>query len=414
MNIIIVGAGIAGLSAGVGLRRAGHKVTILEQSSLVHEVGAAITIKPNASRVLQSWDYVPEQSGMVAIRRGTLIDGTNMQTLIPNYYKDCESTYGQPMYAVHREDLHNQLRLLATQTEGAGRPCDVQVGSKVVNYDAENGTVTTESGEVLQGDLIIAADGVHSKAVKHVIGDGVVQVGDTGWACMRWLVPREEFLSDPETAHMIQDSSTRYFTAAGGAAGLVWYPCRNNEVQNFLYLSREFDTSHVGEDFRAMVESSLPAEYAKKHFDPALQPTFKKARDVKFWKLVARGPIPKWHKDRLLLIGDAAHPMLTFQGQGGGQAIEDGGALSVLFDQLHDTGALEDRLQLFEQVRRNRGSALQILSGTNPPASQSVRDAAAAYLPDGQRFDSTDEINEYVFSYDVLGESKAALLAAAA
>lgn len=153
---------------------------------------------------------------------------------------------------------------------------------------------------------------------------------------------------------------------------------------------------------------------------------------MKFWKLVARGPIPKWHKDRLVLIGDAAHPMLTckrvshaiqgpkeclliletVQGQGGGQAIEDGAALGVLFDQLHDKGAIEDRLQLFEQVRRNRGSALQILSSTNPPAPQSVRDAAAEYLPDGKKLDSTDDINEYVLSFDVIRESKAALAAA--
>lgn len=158
----------------------------------------------------------------------------------------------------------------------------------------------------------------------------------------------------------------------------------------------------------------------------------RKASDVKFWKLIARDPIPKWHKDRLLLIGDAAHPMLTckqkpfnqhpkecfanpgkraVQGQGGGQAIEDGAALGILFDQVHDKGAIADRLRLFEQVRRNRGSALQILSSINPPAPQSVRDAAAEYLP-GTRFDSTDAINDYVFSFDVIAESKAVLAAA--
>lgn len=107
-----------------------------------------------------------------------------------------------------------------------------------VHQDAESGQVTTENGEVMQADLIIAADGVHSTAVKHVL-DEVVQAGDTGWACMRWLVPREEFLSDPETAHMIQDSSTRYFTAAGGAAGLVWYPCRKYVL---LYLHKHLAT----------------------------------------------------------------------------------------------------------------------------------------------------------------------------
>ncbi|KAG6368792.1 hypothetical protein INS49_003006 [Diaporthe citri] len=359
------------------------------------------------------WIFVPERSGMVAIRKTSLIDGTNMEVLVPNYYKDCEYNWGISMHAVHRVDLHTQLRQVATEKEGPGRPCDVQVRSKVVEYDAENGKVTTESGEVLQAELIVAADGVHSTAVKHVLGDEVVQVGDTGWACMRWLVPTEDLISDSETAHMIHNSATRYFTAAGGAAGLVWYPCRkcvffalynrlsstlltgtfltpSDEVQNFLYLSH----------FRAIVEPSMPLEHAKKHFAPALHPVIKKGG-----KLVARGPIPKWHKERLVLVGDAAHPMLTFQGQGGGQAIEDGAALGILLDQLEDRGAMESRLQLFEKVRRNRGSALQILSNVNPPVPQSVRDIAAEYLP-GKRLDSADDVNEYMFSFDVIAESK--------
>lgn len=98
------------------------------------------------------------------------------------------------------------------------------------------------------------------------------------------------------------------------------------------------------------------------------------------------------------------------QGQGGGQAIEDGAALGILFDQVHDTAVIENRLQLFEQVRRGRGSALQVLSNINPPAPQSVRNAAAEYLPDGARLDSTDDVNAYVFSFDVIKESKAALI----
>lgn len=103
----------------------------------MHEVGAAITIKPNASRVLQTWEFVPEKSGMVAIRNSSLIDGTNMEMLVPKYYKDCESTWGVPMYAVHRVDLHNQLRQLATEEDGPGRPCEIQVRSKAVEYVSE-------------------------------------------------------------------------------------------------------------------------------------------------------------------------------------------------------------------------------------------------------------------------------------
>lgn len=103
------------------------------------------------------------------------------------------------------------------------------------------------------------------------------------------------------------------------------------------------------------------------------------------------------------------HPAV--QGQGGGQAIEDGAALGILLENVRDQEAIEDRLQLFEQVRLNRGAALQILSHTNPPAPKSVRDAAVAYLPSGTRLDSTDDINDYVFSFNVLRECEAALAA---
>lgn len=98
----------------------------------------------------------------------------------------------------------------------------------------------------------------------------------------------------------------------------------------------------------------------------------------------------------------------TVQGQGGGQAIEDGAALGILFDQVHDAAFIEHRLQLFEKVRRNRGAALQILSSVNPPVPQRVHDIAAKYVP-GHRLESTDDVNDYVLSFDVIAESKAAL-----
>ncbi|KAA6406432.1 MAG: salicylate hydroxylase [Lasallia pustulata] len=409
MEIIIVGAGIAGLSAGIGLRRAGHKVTILEQSSLLHETGAAITITPNASRVLRAWDFDVESSRMVAISTGSLLNGATMEVLVPVYFGNIEETYGAPLYSVHRVDLHNQLRRLATQQDRPGCPVDIQVQAKIVDYDAADGKAILEDGKTLQADLVIAADGVHSTAVGVVLGDKQIQASNTGWSCMRWLVPTKELLSDPETSTLVKDSVQRYFMGAPGAGALVWYPCRNNEVQNFLYLSQSFDDSHATEDFRATVEASVPMGYAEKDFGPALQAVIRKARDVKFWKLVAREPIPSWHKDRLVVIGDAAHPMLTFQAQGGGQAIEDGAALGVLLDQLYDKGTLEARLGLFEQTRRNRASAVQILSNTSPPVPESVRDAAARYLPDGKRFENMDDINEYLWSFDVVKESKAAL-----
>lgn len=204
---------------------------------MLHEVGAAITLKPNAGRVLASWAVDPAQSAMTVLRGVRRIDGTSMQTIVSTPYDDYEAKWGHPIYSVHRIDLHTQLRHLATtagtdEDGGAkGRPCEVRVRAKVVDYReaAARGRVTTEGGEVLQADLVVAADGVHSAAVRHVL-DGENVQEDTGWACMRWLVPTDELLADPATARLVEESAARFFSAAGGAAAFIWYPCRKYVV----------------------------------------------------------------------------------------------------------------------------------------------------------------------------------------
>ena len=117
----------------------------------------------------------------------------------------------------------------------------------------------------------------------------------------------------------------------------------------------------------------------------------------------------------LLVSFSSIHQILYFltwqkvQAQGGNQAIEDGAALGVLLDQVYGKETIEPRLRLFEQVRRNRGSSIQILSNHTPPAPQSVLDAAAKYLPDGKTLENTNDINEYMFSFDVVNECVAVL-----
>jgi salicylate hydroxylase len=99
----------------------------------------------------------------------------------------------------------------------------------------------------------------------------------------------------------------------------------------------------------------------------------------------------------------------TVQAQGGGQAIEDAAVLGILLDQVEDKATMEERLGLFEQIRRNRGSAIQVLSNSGPPMPQSVRDAAAKYLPNGTSLQNQDDVINVIFSYDVIGQTKALL-----
>lgn len=182
---------------------------------------------------------------MAAIKTGSILNGSDMQMVVPNYYVNIEENYGFPIYSVHRVDLHDQLKALATGEDGSGQPCKLHVRATVVDYvsctsdksvsfravadylrqDAVHAKVTLGDGTVWQADLIIAANGVHSTAREHVLVTDESHASDTGWATMRWLVPTEELLADPDTASLVEDSTQRYFMGARGG-GLVWYPCR--------------------------------------------------------------------------------------------------------------------------------------------------------------------------------------------
>lgn len=106
----------------------------MEQSGLLQETGAAISIAPNGSPVLRSWGFDIAKSRMVGIKRGQIINGVNMQVMVPNYYQNIEEHFGVPIYSVHRVDLHDQLKELATSKDGPGRPCELLTRAKVIKY----------------------------------------------------------------------------------------------------------------------------------------------------------------------------------------------------------------------------------------------------------------------------------------
>lgn len=107
----------------------------------------------------------------------------------------------------------------------------------------------------------------------------------------------------------------------------------------------------------------------------------RKAEDLKLWRLCQREkPIPTLTKGKVVLIGDAAHPMLPHQGQGGGMAIEDGAALGVLFSNLRSKDEIPERLALFENLRLDRVSAMQVFSSVGQDEAAKITHLAQPYV----------------------------------
>lgn len=134
MDVIIIGAGISGLSAAISLRRSGHKVTIYERSSLNNEVGAAIYVPPNAGRFLIPWGLDPVKQGFVASTGVYFMNPMTMQEQVFHDHSFSKQVFGQPLYHAHRVDLHDGLKELAVSPDGPGTPVVIEVKSDVKSF----------------------------------------------------------------------------------------------------------------------------------------------------------------------------------------------------------------------------------------------------------------------------------------
>lgn len=144
---------------------------------------------------------------------------------------------------------------------------------------------------------------------------------------------------------------------------LVIYPCRNNGELNFVCLHPDAESPDSGDGW----QNSASVDHLLTVFDefcPSMRALLLKAdpRTLKIWRLYDHKTLDTWHNERVVLLGDAAHPFLPHQGQGGAQAIEDGVALGTLLPLGTTPSMVPDRLQLYMKARFERATLVQDFS----------------------------------------------------
>ncbi|KAH7384684.1 hypothetical protein BKA66DRAFT_83940 [Pyrenochaeta sp. MPI-SDFR-AT-0127] len=367
LNVTIIGAGIAGLFAARVLREK-HNVTILERSAAGNEIGAAVTPGPNATKWLYKYGWNPERCGALSLGKVRTVDHEGV-LVSEQDVSNIKGIFGSDWHVVHRIDLWNELLRLATNPSEelglSGRPAKVVWRASVVGVDVEAGNVRLASGEVIESDLVIGADGIKSFVRPLVVG-GETEIRASGASMFRFILPREVVNSAMPDAPLTsaKDKAELILRIASDGSGrsVVSYPCRNLELLNVGCIAPD---SAIGLSTADSWSAPGTREDLLRVFgDFSVRPILEQAENIKLWQLRDHDALPTYIKGRTLLVGDAAHAMTPHQGQGASQAIEDGEGLSLFIDQQVSRESVLDVLRDFDRVRRARASKIQAITRT--------------------------------------------------
>ncbi|KAI7910020.1 hypothetical protein ACKVWC_010485 [Pyricularia oryzae] len=357
LNIVIAGAGLGGLATSIALARRGHSVIVLEQAPKLDEVGAGIQIPPNSGRLLRRWGVFAQGEDLFAkpscinFRRwqdGDLIGYTDLG--------DFNTRFGAPYCVAHRAHLQRSLHARALELG-----VEVRLDSLVVAYRPDDAAVELSTGEVVRGDLIVAADGVKSIARNTLQPAQTEEPCFTGFAAYRATVDAEKIASDPEIAWILEKPALN-----------IWIGENRHVMSYTISAGKSFNMvlSHVDHSDPSTWKAETAVADVNREFagwDPRLTKIISLITSCIKWPLTNGRKLRSWvsRGSQLVILGDAAHAMVPYMSQGAAMAVEDGAALAVALNDAAALGDLPLALSRFEQERIERSGAMQEASMVN-------------------------------------------------
>jgi salicylate hydroxylase len=334
-RILIVGGGIGGLAAALALERQRAEVILCEQTPRLSEIGAGIGLAPNAIKALRALGLEEKINAIAwASDYAVIRSWRDGRAISRTYQGDYREKFGAPSITAHRADL---LGVLA----GALSTTDVRLGLRCVGIEtrARGAAARFADGSVIEADIVVGADGIHSKVRESLFGADAPRF--TGCICWRGMAPADAVPRDINTADV---------TLWMGPRGhVVHYLVRRGELLNIVAHVDSDDWTEESWTRECSVDEVM-ATYAA--WNPALTRVFPASTRWYKWALYDRDPPERWSKGRATLLGDSAHAMLPYLGQGAAMAIEDACVLAGLIARAGDD--IDGALLAYERMRLPR------------------------------------------------------------
>jgi salicylate hydroxylase len=386
VRVAVIGGGIGGLTAAHALLRRGFEVSVFEAAPELKEIGAGVALGPNAMKALRALNLEDEVRSVAWESKYQTLRNWKSGRIISKTPRDSMNRYGATGCSVHRADLLDVL--------GADLPEEIlHLGARCVGVTTNESSAVARfrDGSEFEADIVVGADGIHSAVRESLFGPDAPRF--TGKICYRCLVP-----VDAVPGGLFGGEGATWL---GPHGTVVVYRVRRGELVNVVAhyddeswreesWIRECDKQEVIDRYKGWHESLIRLFSAsEKHYK---------------WGLHDRDPLKQWTKGRATLLGDAAHPMLPYLGQGACQAMEDGVVLATALASNPDNHP--SALMLYERARLPRASRV-VLSARDRGEDNHLASPLKAWKRDilialRKRFsrDRTGRGGGWIFEYD--------------
>ncbi|MCW5821541.1 MAG: FAD-dependent monooxygenase [Cyanobacteria bacterium TGS_CYA1] len=356
-----MGAGIGGLAAAISLRKVGYLVDIFEKSPNLQEVGAGIVLYPNAVNALKQMGVYVQISQIASFPTVARYLNSKGKVLVEMNMNDFEP--GSEAITIHRLNLQ---KVLCDAALSLGAQIHFNKECWTLEQDTDTVTLHFSDDTKTQTDIVIGADGIHSKIRKNLINDGEPRY--TGSFAWRGVTSSQ--VSYPSNQSLLIFGRGKQFGATPVGSGRVYWFATMSDEKGHQDRRTKQDVLKFFGDWTDPVNELIDAT---------------KDSEILTHNLYDRDPVLKWGEGRVTILGDAAHPMTPFMGQGGCQSLEDAIALGHCMKVNQNP---VEALRQYEKLRQERTSDFvyqsrksEAMSMTTSRISTMLRDAILPMVP---------------------------------